>query len=109
MGEPRRNLRQRRPRRIGDQPKLAAEIITRNLERNDAVDRERNGGGRDPDPRRDHAQAPLVALAASREARPDAMASEEAARRVEEFARLPCEHPFATQLCRADTQRSKKR
>ncbi len=107
--EPRRDFGKRAPRGVGDQAEFAAEIIARDLQRDDAVDRERDGRRGDADPRRDHAQATLVAFATQRKARTDAMAREEAARRIEEFAGAARDHRFGSELLRADLDAPRER
>ena len=53
MGQARRDFGQRGPGGVGDQPQFAAKVVTRDLERHDAVDRERDRRGGDADARGD--------------------------------------------------------
>src|SRR3546814_18525311 len=84
------------------QSQFAPEIISGNTERHRPLDSQRQRGGGDADPRRHHAEAAVVAVAAQRKARPDPMTREEAARRVEPFARAACDPRFWGQVLGPD-------
>src|SRR3546814_536459 len=84
--ETRRDVGQVRPVGGDQQSQRAAKIIARDAQRHDAFDRQRQRCRRNADPRRDHADAAIVAVAAQRDARADAVLGEKAAGRVEKLA-----------------------